>query len=215
MGGGGDVAWVDARPREQLLAGPESGISTTGTPRNDTTMVSQRKGDLPHPAGVGSPAAGRLVRTVPPRCPGAPLRPGLRPDGLDGADHQVSKGADSGIEDEVAPATTRMAVGLPARPVVRASNIGRPDTAWQMPGWWCATSSRGVAGLLLLAGRPQRPGEITQVRRLRLTASLSPGPGELGQPMGGGDVACVDAGPREQLLAGPGVWHLNDRDTTQ
>lgn len=29
---------------------------------------------------------------------------------------------------------------------------------------------------------------------------------------GGGNVACFDARPREQLLDGPRVWHLNDRD---
>jgi hypothetical protein len=34
-----------------------------------------------------------------------------------------------------------------------------------------------------------------------------------GQPAGAsGDVACVDAGPREQLRAGPGAWHLADRE---
>jgi hypothetical protein len=41
---------------------------------HDRTMVIQWKGDLPHPTGVGSPAAGRLVRIVPPRCLGALAR---------------------------------------------------------------------------------------------------------------------------------------------
>jgi hypothetical protein len=38
---------------------------------HDRTMVIQWKGDLPHPTGVRSPTAGRLVRLVPPRCLGA------------------------------------------------------------------------------------------------------------------------------------------------
>ncbi len=41
---------------------------------HDRTMVIQWKEDLPHPTGVGSPAAGRLVRIVPPRYQGAPAR---------------------------------------------------------------------------------------------------------------------------------------------
>jgi hypothetical protein len=45
--------------------------------------------------------------------PGAPIRSGLRPDGLHGADHQVSKGTDSGIEDEVTPATTKEVMPRP------------------------------------------------------------------------------------------------------
>ena len=83
-------------------------------------------GDL-HDLVVG-PAEARSFRCgLIARCPAeAPLRSGLHSDGLDGADHQAPKG-DGGIENEGAPATTRMTVGLPASRSVRASNAGRPD----------------------------------------------------------------------------------------
>ena len=49
------------------------------------------------------------------------------------------------------------------------------------------------------------------------------GPVDTGTHLGAGVFVATDlhypasggAGPREQLLAGPVVWHLNDRDTTQ
>jgi hypothetical protein len=75
----------------------------------DRTVGSTRGGRRPS-RSRGRPRRGAVIDRcgliASPPWPGAPLRPGLRPDGLDGADHQVSKGTDSGIEDEVAPATT-------------------------------------------------------------------------------------------------------------
>jgi FMN phosphatase YigB (HAD superfamily) len=56
---------------------------------------------------------------------------------------------------------------------------GRLPGRRRMPCWWCDASSRGVAGLLLHAGRPQRPGQIPRVRRLRPAARPALDPGEL------------------------------------
>jgi hypothetical protein len=64
------------------------------------------RGDL-HDLVVGAAQARSLMHGARSlrRQPGSPLRSGLRPDVLDGADHRGVKGTASAIEDDVAPAT--------------------------------------------------------------------------------------------------------------